>query len=95
MFVSWGLWSVIGLGSRMGMLIEVYTVESGVGKMANGSAGVTGVTSYFVLQYYSRTSTSATYISSKLSLSTAKIDSIANTTHACFGGQPNENVIVG
>lgn len=55
MFVSWRLWSVIGLGSRMEMLIEVYTVESGVGKMANGSAGVTGVTSHFVLQYYSIT----------------------------------------
>ena len=65
MFVSWRLWSVIGLGSRMEMFVEVYTVESGVGKMANGSAGVTGVTSCLVLQYcgtyYSRASTSATY----------------------------------
>lgn len=64
---------MIESGSRMGMLIEVYTVESGVGKMANGSAGVTDVTSYFVLQYHSRTSTSATYTPLKLFLSVVKI----------------------
>ena len=94
MFVSWRLWSVIGLGSRMGMLIEVYTVESGVGKMANGSAGVTGVTSCFVLQYYSRAFTSATCNPLEV-IPLNRKDSNANTTHVCFGGQPNENVIVG
>ena len=34
----------------MEVLRGLYTVESGVGRLANGSAGVTGVTSSVVLQ---------------------------------------------